>query len=343
MSVGAGPVAADALASALAAELETAWDAPVEVEGLRRLSGGASMETWSLDVRRGDETIGAVLRCDRRGRAEGLTARPDRPDERRLLELAHARGVPVPAVLAGGGPESGLGMTWLLMQRVEGETIPRKLLRDEDYAGARPRVTGQCARALAAIHSVGAEEVDFLGPPRDAESMLREQLDLLDALGDPSPAFEYGVRWLLRHLPEPVPPTLVHGDFRNGNLMIGTDGLRAVLDWELAHVGDPREDLGWFCVRAWRFGHDEAVAGGFGSREELVTAYAEASGRPVEVTAVRFWEICGTLRWGVMCMLQAAGHLSGAVRSHELAAIGRRVSENEYDLLELIADAEGVA
>jgi aminoglycoside phosphotransferase (APT) family kinase protein len=334
-------VAADEIGPALTAELARQWEQDVEVVALRRLSGGASMETWSLDVRRDAVTVPAILRCDRRGAAPGGAMRVDRPDERRVLELVHDRGVPVPAVLAGGDRESALGMTWLLMERLEGETIARKLLRDDAFASARPLVTGQCARALAGIHTVTAAEAVFLGPPRDAESMLREQLDLLDMLGEPSPAFEFGVRWLLGHLPPPVEPALVHGDFRTGNLMIGPDGLRGVLDWELAHVGDPREDLGWFCVRAWRFGNDAAVAGGFGSREELVTAYAEASGRDVDIDAVRFWETCGTLRWGIMCMVQAAGHLSGAVRSVELAAIGRRVSENEHDLLELIAAAAG--
>ncbi len=318
--------AADDRARALAEDLAAQWGAAVEVSEMRRLSGGASMETWAVDLDRDGSRVAAVLRRERPGRpADG------RVDEPRLLVLAAKAGVPAPEVLA-----SGRG--WLLMNRIEGETIPRKLLRDDTYAAARPLLAGQCARALAAVHSVPATDAAFLGPPRTAAGLLDEQERLLDDLGEPSPAFELGLRWLRRRLPEPVEATLVHGDFRTGNLIVGPDGLRGVLDWELAHTGDPREDLGWFCVRAWRFGNDRAVAGGFGTRAELLEAYAAASGRPVDADAVRWWETCGTLRWGIMCMLQASAHLSGAVHSVELATIGRRVSENEYDLLELLAE-----
>jgi len=123
----------------------------------------------------------------------------------------------------------------------------------------------------------------------------------------------------------------VHGDFRLGNLMIGADGLRAVLDWELAHLGDPMEDLGWLCVKAWRFGSPKPVAG-VGDYRELIDAYAAESGLDVDPDVVHWWEVLGTLKWGIMCIMQAQSHLSGAARSHELAAIGRRVCENEHDL-----------
>jgi hypothetical protein len=130
----------------------------------------------------------------------------------------------------------------------------------------------------------------------------------------------------------------VHGDFRNGNLIVGPDGVRAVLDWELAHLGDPLEDLGWLCVKAWRFGSPLPV-GGFGPVEDLVAGYERAGGRRVDLSALRWWEVLGTLRWGVICIVQTVTHLSGAVRSVELAAIGRRVCEVEWDLLELLGVA----
>ena len=124
---------------------------------------------------------------------------------------------------------------------------------------------------------------------------------------------------------------LFRSDFRLGNLMIGADGLRAVLDWELAHLGDPMEDLGWLCVKAWRFGSPKPVAG-VGDYRELIDAYAAESGLDVDPDVVHWWEVLGTLKWGIMCIMQAQSHLSGAARSHELAAIGRRVCENEHDL-----------
>ncbi len=114
-----------------------------------------------------------------------------------------------------------------------------------------------------------------------------------------------------------------------------------MLDWELAHLGDPLEDLGWLCVRAWRFGGDGPV-GGFGTREDLYAAYEAAGGQPVDPEVARWWEVLGTLKWGVMCIVQAATHLTGQSRSVELAAIGRRVCEQEYDLLALIDPAGAV-
>jgi hypothetical protein len=129
---------------------------------------------------------------------------------------------------------------------------------------------------------------------------------------------------------------LVHGDFRLGNLIVGPEGLRAVIDWERVHVGNPAEDLGWLCVKAWRFGAAAPVAG-LGSREELLTAYLAAGGAHLSLDELRWWEMLGTLRWGAICLAQAQAHLSGAHRSVELAAIGRRVCEQEWDLLLMLA------
>jgi aminoglycoside phosphotransferase (APT) family kinase protein len=255
----------------------------------------------------------------------------------RLLEVAASAGIPVPAVVAGERIAGALGAPVFIMERVNGETIPRKILRDDAYAAARRRLTAQCGAALAGIHLVGPEQVAFLGPPVTAAGQLDQYRSILDGLGEPHPAFEVGFRWLAARLPEVGRLALVHGDFRNGNLIVGPEGLRSVIDWELAHVGDPMEDLGWFCVRAWRFGADHRPAGGFGSREELFSAYEEAGGAAVDPDAVSFWEALGTLKWGIMCIMQAFTHLQGFVRSVELAAIGRRVCEMEHDLLELIA------
>ena len=153
----------------------------------------------------------------------------------------------------------------------------------------------------------------------------------------PRPVFELALRWLSNHDPGPsAEVTLVHGDFRHGNLIIGPDGVRAVLDWELAHLGDPMEDLGWVCVNSWRFGEIDKPVGGFGSREELFAGYAEG-GRRADPARVRFWEVMGTLRWGVMCCGMMQRFRSGPDHSMERAMIGRRASETEIDLLRLLA------
>ncbi len=219
----------------------------------------------------------------------------------------------------------------MVVVRLTGETIARKLLRD-DRVGRRPAGDWdrRWRRPWRPIHALPVE-----GSGLRAADPLRQLRGLLDDRGEPHPAFELGLRWLEENRPPEAQPCVVHGDLRLGNLLVDDGGLRAVLDWELAHLGDPLEDLGWFCVRAWRFG-STLPAGGVATREELVQAYEAASGQPVDLGALRWWEVLGTLRWGVICIMQAWGHLSGAVRSVELASIGRRVCENEWDVLALL-------
>jgi aminoglycoside phosphotransferase (APT) family kinase protein len=307
----------------------------VPVTGLSRLPGGASRETWAFEADVGAGALGLVLRRDPPGRV-GVN---DCGQELPLLRAAAAAGVPVPAARwgeAGAAGVAALGAPFVVMDRVDGETIPRRILREPGLAGARERLISQCAAALAGVHRIPRTGLASLGEPRPPLLLVQEQRDHIDALGEPHPVFELALRWLDDRAPAGRPPAVVHGDFRVGNVVVGPDGLRAVLDWELAHAGDPAEDLGWFCVRAWRFGQAGRPAGGLGSREELLAAYAAAGGAAVDLEDLRFWEVYGTLRWGIMCGIQAATHLSGAVRSVELAAIGRRACEMEWALLDLL-------
>jgi aminoglycoside phosphotransferase (APT) family kinase protein len=303
-----------------------------EVTDLVRLSGGASRETFALTVRSpGPDGPGTgavepmVLQRSRAGSTRTMAGEAD------LLRAAIGAGVPVPEVVGSSDDPAVIGAPFFLMHRVDGETLARKILRDDEFATARQVLVGQCAAALAAVHAL---PVDAAGHLRE-DDQVASLVALLDSLGEPHPAFELALRWLDAHRPEPAPPRVVHGDFRLGNLIVGDDGLRAVLDWELAHLGDPIEDLGWLCVRAWRFGNDLPVAG-VGTYEELIDAYAAATGTPVDPEAVRWWEVLGTLKWGVICILQTSTHLGGISRSVELAAIGRRIVENEYDVLRLL-------
>jgi aminoglycoside phosphotransferase (APT) family kinase protein len=353
-----------ALAERLGAFLRRAHGArAVRVEGLRRLTGGASRQTWSFDavIERqagAPETVPLILRRDLAPGATYMT----QAVECRLLAAVHAAGVPVARVHREG--DDSLGVPFFLMERVEGETIARRILRDEAFATARGRLIGDLAAALARIHRVPLAEdgLDALLPapaggtiPAAAECDRYERLYRSLTL-DPHPAFELAFRWLRAHLPpaESVPTpasgtapagtessttarrVLVHGDFRLGNIIVGAEGLRAVLDWELAHVGDPTEDLAWLCLRSWRFGNDDRPAAGLASREALWAAYEAAGGAPVDPARARFWEVFGNLRWGVICIVQSRRHLDGQSRSVELAAIGRRVAETEWELLQLM-------
>ena len=108
------------------------------------------------------------------------------------------------------------------------------------------------------------------------------------------------------------------------------------------HVGDPVEDLAWLCVKAWRFGAPLEV-GGVGTVDQLSPPTRTPAADRSTATSFHWWLVQKTLQWGIGCMGQAWAHLSGAVRSHELAAIGRRVAEQEWDLIELLAPDEWTA
>jgi len=305
------------------------------VTNAARLSGGASQETWSFDIVHPEGNIGAILRRAPPGygaapsRAAGLDA------EAILMQLAFDAGVPSPRVLHVLQPQDELG-TGFIMQRVEGETIPRKILRDAQFAEARPKLARQVGGILARIHALDTAQL-----PKLRRMTAAKEIDELErdyhGFGWPRPVFELALRWLRERDPGPSREmTLVHGDFRHGNLMIGPDGVGAVLDWELAHLGDPMEDLGWVCVNSWRFGEIDKPVGGFGTREELFAGY-EAAGRRADPARVKFWEVMGTLRWGVMCCGMMQRFRIGPEHSIERAMIGRRSSETEIDLLRLLA------
>jgi len=245
-----------------------------------RLSGGASQETWSFDIVHPDGVFGAILRRAPAGyglapaRAVGLNA------EAVLMQSAYQAGLPSPRVLHVLRPDDELG-TGFVMARVEGETIARKILRDAAFAQVRPKLARQLGQVLAGIHGLDPAQVPALRRMTVPTEIAELERDYR-SFDWPRPVFELALRWLRDHDPGPSgEETLVHGDFRNGNLIIGPDGVRAVLDWELAHRGDPMEDLGWICVNSWRFGEIDKPVGGLGSREEFFAGY-EAAGRRVD-------------------------------------------------------------
>jgi aminoglycoside phosphotransferase (APT) family kinase protein len=305
------------------------------VAGAAKLSGGASQETWSFDIVHATGKHGAILRRSPQGYGAAPTRAAGLDAEARLMQLAHDAGLPSPKVMHVLTAEDDLG-TGFIMARVEGETIARKILRDEQFAKARPILARQLGKVAAGIHGLSREKLPKLreiSSTKEIAEMSREYR----GFNWPRPVFELALRWLAGHDPGPsAEVTLVHGDFRHGNLIIGPDGVRAVLDWELAHLGDPMEDLGWICVNSWRFGEIDKPVGGFGSREELFAGYEEG-GRKVDSDRVKFWEVMGTLRWGVMCCGMMQRFRIGPDHSMERAMIGRRASETEIDLLRLLS------
>lgn len=297
----------------------------VEVTDLQRLTGGASRTTWAFSTSSAD--------------APALILQTGPPDdvhasmelEAAVQQRAAAAGAPVPRIVAADNSAAALGNPYLICAAVAGETIVRRIYRGLDEEG-RARLLRQCAEALAAVH-----RADFDGIGLSRVDELTDWRQRLDEMGDTTATFEWTFRQLEKSRPAPSPTRLVHGDFRMGNLIVDDSGLAAVLDWELTHLGEVYEDLAWFCVRAWRFGAPSALgAGGLGGVEAFLVSYEEAAGIAVDRDAFRWWLTVATLRWGVICRYQAERHLSGQTKSVELAAIGRRVSETEWDLLDLL-------
>jgi aminoglycoside phosphotransferase (APT) family kinase protein len=252
-----------------------------------------------------------------------------------LLIAAREAGVPAPPVRAVLTPEFGLGEGYL-MDFVPGETIPRRILREACFTTLRDSFASQCGEIAARIHSMDAASLPFL-ERFDARRQIELYRHVYESYDLPIPALEVAFHWAESHAPEPVCATVVHGDFRIGNLICAEDRIRSVLDWELACLGDPMQDLGWLCVRTWRFGGPGAV-GGIGSREDLFSAYERASNTAVDPARVRFWEGWGSVKWAVMCLVKGRAHRRDASeRTVEAFAIGRRMEEPIHDFLEFIS------
>jgi aminoglycoside phosphotransferase (APT) family kinase protein len=288
-----------------------------EITDLTRLSGGASRDTWRFEA----DGRALILQRQREGDERDMAI------EIAAVRAASAAGVPTATLVTASTDRTPLGAAYMILTRVAGETTPRKILRDQQFDRSRRALPAQLAQALAQIHSIVPSAI----PGIVETDQVDHYREVLDTLGQPHPTFELALRWLDANRPPIGGGVVVHGDFRLGNVIVDHDGLQAVLDWELVHLGDPMEDLGWLCVKAWRFG-SPLPAAGVGEYQQLFDAYEAAGGRAVDAAVVRWWEVLGTLKWGIMCIMQANAHLSGVTRSHELAAIGRRVCENEHDL-----------
>jgi aminoglycoside phosphotransferase (APT) family kinase protein len=326
------------LPARLAAFLAQATGAPATITDIRPIAGGASRETWAVDAEIGGAREALVLRMDL-----ASSMNPDalsRPQEFALLAAAHAAGVLAPRPRWLDAEGTALGRPFLLMDRVAGESIGPRVVRRPELAAARARLPAQMAEQLARIHAIAPAPLAFLPRPQPGRSPAQHALDqtrrTIDAIDLHKPALEFGLRWLSQRAPACEQLTLIHGDFRIGNLLVGPEGLNAVIDWEFAHVGDPHEDLAWPCVRDWRFGNADLRVGGVGELEPYLAAYTAASGRAVDRTALGWWEIIGNVRWAATCHAQAHRHLSGADPSVELASLGRRAAEMELEFLTLI-------
>ena len=323
------------------AQLQTAVarhiGAPGTIHDLQRLTGGANKTTWSFDADVAGERAQFILQLasaranDADNPLAGVSPHLTADEDARLMIAAVKAGVPAPRVRAILQPDDGLGGGYVT-ERVAGETLATKILRDERFAGARATMAKQCGTILAAIHRIPVAEVPFLMKLTPAEH-IAAQRRIIEYFDFHLPALELGLKWAEQHVPRNARHSVVHGDFRAGNFIVREDGIRCVLDWEIGQSGDPMQDLGWVCVKTWRFGGKKPV-GGFGTREDLFEAYEKASGQSVDPAHVRFWEAYGSVRWGIGCLSMGLRGMEEV--GIERCAIGRRIEEPLWDFFNLI-------
>ena len=324
------------LADGLGAFLAGEWGEPVEVAGLTASTTGARRANLSFDARGPD---GRLRRLVATIVPTAVQINPVAA-EVSVRSLALAHGVPVPAVVAWSDDPSWVGGPFFVSEFVDGETVPRRVLRLIEADGLGEQVARQLGLAVARLHSVPPSrtpaDLPDTGQRSPASTALAALADAAAGLLEPRPALTYGLRWLEDRLPPPPPAAcLVHTDLRTGNLIVGDGGLRAVLDWEGARFGgDPMEDVAWLATRMWRFGNDALEIGGFSRLEPFVAAY-EAAGGWFDAARYRWWRVFSALKWALGLAAQAAAHIDGTFPSIVMAASGRRVPEMEWDLLML--------
>jgi len=300
---------------------------PGALSGLSRLSGGANMESWAFDW----AGVGYVLR--RAPSAEYMEGRPyGHPVEAALVRAAHAGGVKAPEVVAVLADSDGMG-TGYVMRRITAEVSPAKIL-----SAPPPSLIADLGRELARIHALPRAVIPEGIPVMDTAEALAELKARFLSYGGDRPAIALAIRWCEDHLPAPAELVLVHGDYRMGNVMVDPQGLAAVLDWELAHLGDAHEDLAFGCMTVWRFGRLERPAFGVGSLEDYFAAYEAAGGQAVDRDRFRFWLVYRTLWWALGCLQMGQAWRSGADRTVERVVVGRRTAEQELDLIRLLEE-----
>ena len=309
------------------------------VAGLTRLTAGASMESWAFEA----QGRPLILRRAPGGLETnvGLGGIP-LATEAALVRAAREHGVTAPDVVRVFDSDSPVGAAYV-MERLPGEALPFRLFKDERLAPVLNALPERLARELAAVHAVPADALPEGLPHAGAGELIDGYRAAYNTLGERRPIYELAFRWLEDHCPEPfTPPVLVHGDFRMGNLLVDVSGLAGVLDWEIAHVGDPHQDLAYICAPSWRFGRRDKPVGGIGEVKPFLAAYEAASDRAVDRARFAFWRVLTTLFWGTACMQMLSDWREGRERTLERAAIGRRISEVEVDLLLLLQELGGV-
>jgi aminoglycoside phosphotransferase (APT) family kinase protein len=307
---------ADRVGAFLAAELPDAED--IEISELRRSGEGTSKENWAFD---------ASWRAGGKPHAHRLLLRRDptvgvvdsaQDTEFALLQALAPTSVPSPVVHWLDRDGTWLERPSTIVERRAG-IAHRGVLRDTDPLRLGPdgrrRLAERLVELLAAVHAVdvGAHGLDRILAPAGADPALEEiarwerELDRVEL--EPQPMLRFAIRWLRDHAPTPCEhAVLVHGDFRPANVLVRDGDVEALLDWELAHLGDPIDDLGWYCTSIYR---QEHFIPGVWDLDDFLDRYTKRTGIAVEPERLRFWCVLSALRLTILALTGVRNFCAG--------------------------------
>lgn len=315
----------------------------IEIRDLHRLPMGASRETFRFDLAYADadgpQSLKVILRRD----PPASNVDSDRRHEYEAYRAIHGHGVPVPRMLLLEEDPEPVGGAISLAEDLRGFHNSEYQFQDPAWADRLPFVAREMWTAMGRLAAVDVARLDLsFTRPATVETTARQELDywvksLRDHDVGPEPIMEAAIRRLYRWQPVASKLALVHGDFRAGNFLYDDEGrLQAVLDWEMAHCGDPLEDLAWSIARVFCFAKDDKRSG-LATREEAIRIWEEASGLAADPDALAWWELFTCVKG--QAIWAAAAHVwqTGAGREmiHAYAAWWLRNAQDK-SVLELM-------
>ncbi|MDF3820753.1 phosphotransferase family protein [Leptospira sp. 96542] len=335
------------LQSKVEEHLATVWSEAVQIKDLVHLSGGACQDNYSLSLKKANDQMDLVLRTDKGG---SLLSSLSKRDEFKVAQLVFGASVKTPKPILLEENPNIIGAPFFLMEKIKGKATGRYITKDKELdAYRKSKMVSDLASNLAKLHTIKPSAVldetlkqRLQYTPKESyiQKTLNDLKTSLDDLPEAHPAIELCLLWMEEHIPNIDEIVLVHGDFRTGNFMMDVSGLQGILDFEFAHFGDRHEDIAWLCMRDWRFGRLNKEVGGFGDRKDFYAEYEKTSGIPVDSQIVSYYEVLGNLRWAIGSAGQAERHLSGKDKGIELAAIGRRTAEMEWEAMRIIEELD---
>ena len=235
-----------------------------------KLPGGSSNETWIIKYKNDSCVEKIVLRRHFQGIRNIDNEYPplSLKIESDVMIAAYDEKIPVPKILYRTESKSNLGEGFF-MEFIEGVALGNKIVDNNFLKSKKVNLSEQCGYHLSKIHKINHKKLENI-QKSEAIDEFRKYFEIYKNYNLSIPVFDFSFKWLEKNIPNNEKLHLLHGDFRNGNILMSEEtGIKSILDWELLHLGDPHEDLAWICVNSWRFGKMNKPVGGFGERKDF--------------------------------------------------------------------------